>query len=158
MSDTAAGPYTITGTDGLKERVGTELGVSDWVEVTQERITAFAKLSGDEQFIHVDPERAAAEGPFGTTVQHGFLTLSMSTGLLWQICVVEGFSVILNYGLNKVRFPLPLKTGSKFRMKVTLDEVNDLKGGVETVYGLTFEVEGEAKPCCVAALVFRYYD
>lgn len=150
--------YVITGLDQLTERVGTELGVSRWVEVTQERITEFAKLSGDEQFIHVDPERAAAEGPFGTTVQHGFLTLSMSTGLLWEICSVEGFSIILNYGLNKVRFPAPLKTGSKFRMRVTLQEVNELKGGVETVYGLTYEVEGQDKPCAVASLVFRYYD
>lgn len=151
-------PFVINGLEQLKERAGTELGVSRWVEVTQDRITQFAKLSGDEQFIHVDPERAAKEGPFGTTVQHGFLTLSMSTGLLWEICVVEGFSVILNYGLNKVRFPAPLKTGSKFRMRVNLAEVNELKGGAETVYGLTYEVDGEDKPCAVASLVFRYYD
>lgn len=155
MSDTA--PYVITGTVGLKERLGQDLGTSSWVEITQERITAFAKLSGDEQWIHVDPEKAK-DGPFGTTVQHGFLTLSMSTGLLWEVCVVEGFSVILNYGLNKVRFPAPLKTGSKMRMHVSLPEVNDLKGGVETVYRLTYEVEGESKPCCVADLVFRYYE
>ncbi|MFV0457929.1 MAG: MaoC family dehydratase [Actinomycetales bacterium] len=157
MSENASGPYVITGAAELSERAGTELGVSDWVEVTQERITEFAKLSGDEQYIHVDPERAK-DGPFGTTVQHGFLTLSMSTGLLWQICIVEGFGVILNYGLNKVRFPAPLKTGSRFRMRVTLAEVNELKGGVETVYRLTYEVDGEDKPCCVADLVFRYYE
>ncbi len=157
MSETVVGPYVIQGAAELHERAGTELGVSDWVEVTQDRITTFAKLTGDEQFIHVDPERAK-EGPFGTTVQHGFLTLGMSTGLLWQICTVEGFGVILNYGLNKVRFPSPLKTGSRFRMRVVLAEVNDLQGGVETVYRLTYEVEDEAKPCCVADLVFRYYD
>lgn len=157
MSESASGPYVITGAEQLRERAGSELGVSRWVEVTQDRITEFAKLTGDEQWIHVDPERAK-DGPFGTTVQHGFLTLGMSTGLLWEICVVEGFNVILNYGLNKVRFPAPLKTGSKFRMRVKLDEVNELNGGVETVYGLTYEVEGESKPCAVAALVFRYYD
>src|SRR3954469_6576414 len=86
------------------ERVDTVLGVSHWVETTQENVDTFAKLTGDEQYIHVDPERAAT-GPFGTTVQHGFLTLGTATGLLWSVCVVEGFNVILNYGLNKVRFP-----------------------------------------------------
>jgi acyl dehydratase len=155
MTDSA--PFVIQGADGLRERVGTDLGTSSWVEVTQDRITTFAKLTGDEQWIHVDPEKAK-DGPFGCTVQHGFLTLGMSTGLLWEVCVVEGFSVILNYGLNKVRFPAPLKTGSKMRMHVALAEVNDLKGGVETVYRLTYEVEGESKPCCVADLVFRYYE
>lgn len=157
MSDNPVEPFVINGAEELRERAGTELGVSRWVEITQDRITQFAKLSGDEQWIHVDPERAK-DGPFGTTVQHGFLTLSMSTGLLWEICSIEGFSVILNYGLNKVRFPAPLKTGSKMRMRVGLAEVNDLKGGVETVYRLTYEVDGEEKPCCVADLVFRYYD
>jgi acyl dehydratase len=112
MTDSA--PFVIQGADGLRERVGTDLGTSSWVEVTQDRITTFAKLTGDEQWIHVDPEKAK-DGPFGCTVQHGFLTLGMSTGLLWEVCVVEGFSVILNYGLNKVRFPAPLKTGSKMR-------------------------------------------
>lgn len=157
MSENAAGPFIMTGAKEVHDRAGTELGVSQWVEVTQDRITEFAKLSGDEQWIHVDPERAK-DGPFGTTVQHGFLTLSMSTGLLWEMCSVEGFNIILNYGLNKVRFPAPLKTGSKFRMRASLAEVNDLKGGIETVYRLTYEVDGEAKPCCVADLVFRYYD
>ena len=150
-------PIAIVGLDGLRDRVGTELGVSDWTEVVQANIDTFATLTGDEQYIHVDPERAA-QGPFGTTVQHGFLTLGMATGLLWSVCTVEGFGVILNYGLNKVRFPAPLKTGSKMRMRVSLAEVNELKGGVETIYRLTFEVEGEEKPCCVADLVFRYYD
>ena len=158
MSDTAASaPFVITGEAELRERAGTDLGTSRWVEVTQDRISTFGKLSGDEQWIHVDPEKAK-DGPFGTTVQHGFLTLSMSTGLLWEICVVEGFAMILNYGLNKVRFPLPLKTGSRMRMHANLAEVNDVKGGIETVYRLTFEVEGEDKPCCIADLVFRYYN
>ena len=103
------------------------LGVSDWVETTQENVDTFAKLTGDEQYIHVDPERAAT-GPFGTTVQHGFLTLGTATGLLWSVCVVKGFNVILNYGLNKVRFPAPLKVGSRSRMQVELAEVNEVEG------------------------------
>jgi acyl dehydratase len=149
-------PIVIEGLAGLKERAGTELGVSDWVEVAQDDINTFAKLTGDEQYIHVDPERAAA-GPFGTTVQHGFLTLGMSTGLLWSVCLVEGFKVILNYGLNKVRFPAPLKVGARFRMRVELAEVKELADGAEVIYRLTYEVADEPKPCCVADLVFRYY-
>src|ERR1700754_5262578 len=110
-------PLIIDGLAGLHERVGTVLGSSDWVETTQDNVNTFAKLTGDEQYIHVDPERAA-QGPFGTTVQHGFLTLGMATGLLWSVCTVEGFGMILNYGLNKVRFPAPLKVGARFRMHV----------------------------------------
>jgi acyl dehydratase len=159
--DTAPGstgpPVVITGLEELRAREGTSLGVSDWVTVDQDRITTFAKLTGDEQWIHVDPERARS-GPFGTTVQHGFLTLSMATGLLWSVCTVEGFGVILNYGLNRVRFPAPLKVGSRFRMHVSLAEVKELAGGAEVVYHLEYEVEGEPKPCCVADLVFRYYS
>jgi acyl dehydratase len=150
-----SGPVVITGLEGLEAHVGQKVGVSDWKPVVQEEITAFAKLTGDEQWIHVDPERAA-EGPFGTTIQHGFLTLGMSTGLLWSVCVVEGFGVILNYGLNKVRFPSPLPVGS-IRMHVEIAEVKQLEGGAEVVWRLTYEVEGKPKPCCVAELVFRYY-
>ncbi|WP_396909261.1 MaoC family dehydratase [Mycolicibacterium sp.] len=153
-------PIVMEGLAGLRERVGTELGVSDWIEVKQEDIDTFAKLTGDEQYIHVDPERAA-RGPFGTTVQHGFLTLGMSTGLLWSVCTVEGFEVILNYGLNKVRFPTPLKTGARFRMRVELAAVTELtkpSPGAEALYRLTYEVADEPKPCCVADLVFRYYS
>ena len=123
----------------------------------QEEITTFAKLTGDEQWIHVDPERAA-EGPFGTTIQHGFLTLGMSTGLLWSVCVVEGFGVILNYGLNKVRFPVAAAGGQP-----DPDARRDRRGQAaraaarEVVWRLTYEVEGKPKPCCVADLVFRYY-
>lgn len=149
-------PLVITGLDGLRERSGATLGVSDWVTVEQENIDAFARLTGDEQWIHVDPRRAG-EGPFGATVQHGFLTLGMATGLLWSVCTVEGFEVVLNYGLNKVRFPAPLRVGSRVRMHVQLVEVSELEGGAQVVYRLTYEVDGEEKPCCVADLVFRYY-
>lgn len=150
-------PFVITGRDELVSYAGKDLGTSEWVEVKQEDINTFAELTGDDQWIHVDLEKAK-DGPYGTTIQYGFLTLSKSTGLLWEVCVVEGFSVILNYGLNKVRFPAPLRTGKRYRMHTNLAEVNEIKGGIETVYKLTYEVEGEDKPCCVAELVFRYYD
>jgi acyl dehydratase len=101
--------------------------------------------------------RTRSHGPFGTTVQHGFLTLGRPPAA-WSVCVVEGFNVILNYGLNKVRFPAPLKVGSRSRMHVELTEVNELEGGAEAVYRLKYEVEDSAKPCCVADLVFRYYS
>jgi acyl dehydratase len=155
--DSTRSPLVMNGLEEIKARVGTDLGVSDWVTVEQDRITTFAKLTGDEQWIHVDPERARS-GPFGTTVQHGFLTLGMATGLLWSVATVDGFGVILNYGLNRVRFPAPLRLGSRFRMHVSLGEAKELPGGVEVVYRLTYEVEDEPKPCCVADLVFRYYS
>ncbi|MGE0296704.1 MaoC family dehydratase [Pseudonocardia sp.] len=151
-------PVVLQGLDGLRGRAGDEIGTSTWRTVTQEDIDTFARLTGDAQWIHVDPERART-GPFGATVQHGFLTLGMATGLLWEVCTVDGFGVVLNYGLNKVRFPAPLRVGSMIRMHVLIAEVKELAGGgAEVVYRLTYEVEGETKPCCVADLVFRYYD
>lgn len=154
-------PLVLHGLDGLQDRLGSDLGVSSWRSVEQADITTFAKLTGDEQWIHVDPERAKS-GLYGTTIQHGFLTMGMATGFLWEVCTIEGFGVVLNYGLNKVRFPAPLKVGSRIRMHVELAEVKALDGpggnGAEAVYRLTYEVEGESKPCCVADLVFRYYN
>lgn len=150
-------PIVLSGLDGLRERVGTPLGVSDWVDVTQDNVTTFAQLTGDEQWIHVDPVRAK-DGPYGTTIQHGFLTLGMSSGLLWSVCTVSGFDVILNYGLNKVRFPAPLRVGARIRMHAELAEVSELPNGAQAVYHLTFEVENEPKPCCVADFVVRYYN
>jgi acyl dehydratase len=150
-------PIILSGYDGLAERVGQKVGASSWRTVRQEDIDLFAKLTGDEQWIHTDPGRAA-EGPFGATVQHGFLTLGLATGLLWEVCTVEGFAVVLNYGLNKVRFPAPLRVGRQIRMHVEVAEVKALEGGAEAVYHLTYEIEGEPKPCCVADLVFRYYS
>jgi acyl dehydratase len=157
LTEQSSAPLTLHGLEGLHERVGQSLGTSEWRTVTQEDISTFARLTGDEQWIHTDPERAA-EGPFGATVQHGFLTLGLATGLLWSVVTVDGFNVILNYGLNKVRFPAPLRVGSRVRMHVELAEAKLLEGGAEAVYRLTYEVEGEPKPCCVADLVFRYYD
>lgn len=149
--------HVIHGVTGLRECVGSELGTSRWVTIDQERVTQFAELSGDRQWIHVDPERAA-NGPFGTTVAHGFFTLSLSTDLLDDIFSVKDVAVILNYGLNRVRFPAPLPVGSRIRMHVTLAEATEVKGGVQAVYHLEYEIDGQEKPCCVADLVFRYYS
>jgi acyl dehydratase len=152
-----SGPVVLHGIEGLRERAGQDIGTSSWRTVEQAQIDLFAKLTGDEQWIHVDPVRAEA-GPFGATVQHGFLTLGLATGLLWEVCTVEGFGVVLNYGLNKVRFPSPLRVGSRIRMHVAVADVRELAGGAEVVYRLTYEIEDEPKPCCVADLVFRYYS
>ena len=152
-----AEPIVLHGFEGLTEQVGQTVGTSSWHTVRQGDIDTFAKLTGDEQWIHTDPARAA-DGPFGATVQHGFLTLGLATGLLWEVCTVDGFGVVLNYGLNRVRFPAPLRVGSRIRMHVEVAEVKPLDGGAEAVYRLTYETEGEPKPCCVADLVFRYYN
>ena len=151
-----SGPLVITGLEGLEARVGQSVGVSDWKTVVQDEINTFARLTGDEQWIHVDTERAK-DGPFGTTVAHGFMTLGMSTGLLFSLFTVDDVDVILNYGLNRVRFPTPVRVGSRIRMKASLAEATDLSGGIQVVYHLEYELEGEPKPPCVADLVFRYY-
>lgn len=159
-TDAAAGdtrrPLVIAGVQGLLDREGQDLGVSGWVTIDQEMVTTFAELTGDTQWIHVDPDRAR-EGPFGGTVAHGFLTLSLSTGLLYEVVTVDEVSVILNYGLNRVRFPAPVRVGSRVRMRVQLAEAEELTGGVQVVYHLEYEVEGGSKPPCIADLVFRYY-
>lgn len=149
-------PRVIAGVEGLRACVGTDLGFSGWLSVDQPAVNMFAEVTRDQQWIHVDPARAK-DGPFGATVAHGFLTLSLSSGLLWQVAVVEGVGAAINYGLNKVRFPAPLLVGSRVRMHVLVSEVTDLAGGVEAVYHLTYETEGQTKPPCVADLVFRYY-
>jgi acyl dehydratase len=146
---------TINGADELKALVGETLGTSDWLEITQERINLFADATGDHQWIHVDPERAK-DGPFGTTIAHGYLTISLAPVLLPQIVHVTGFTMALNYGLNKLRFPSPVPVGSKLRVTAVLQEVEDVSGGVQLTYLLTFEVDGAPKPACVAEVVFRY--
>ena len=151
-----AGPRIIVGIDDLRSAVGTHLGVSDWLTVEQSRIDDFAGVTRDEQWIHVDPARAE-DGPFGATVAHGMLTLSLCSSLLWEVAVIDGMGPAINYGLNKVRFPAPLLVGSRVRMHVSISEVTDIARGVEVVYHLTYETQGQTKPPCVADLVFRYY-
>ena len=147
---------TIDGIDGLKAAVGQHLGYSEYVEITQEQVNLFADATGDHQWIHVDPERAAT-GPFGTTIAHGYLTLSLSPALLPQILRVEGVAMGVNYGANKVRFPSPVPVGAKLRLGASLVSVEDVAGGAQVAMELTFEVEGAAKPSCVAEVLFRYY-
>jgi acyl dehydratase len=148
---------TAVGVDGLKALVGRHLGYSDWMEITQERVNVFADATGDHQWIHVDEERAKA-GPFGGTIAHGYLTLSLISALLPRILRIEGFAMGINYGTNKVRFPSPVPVGAKLRAGATLDEVTEVKGGVQNVLTVTFEVEGSEKPACVAEVVLRSYS
>ena len=155
MTTSTEGPVVIRGVRGLLERSGQELGVSGWREVQQDEVTAFARLTGDEQWIHVDPERARG-GPFGTTVQHGFFTLSLSTGLLDEVLRVDDVGMVLNQGLDRVRFTAPLKVGARTRMRVSISEAEPKGDSARVVYHLVYEVDGQEKPCCVADLVFRY--
>jgi acyl dehydratase len=147
---------TISGIDELRAKVGEELGVSEWHEVTQDEIGAFADATGDHQWIHVDPERAA-ETPFGSTIAHGLYTLSLGPRFTFALFTIEGFAFGLNYGYNKVRFPAPLPVDSRVRMRATLASVDDVPGGVQLTITQTFEREGEEKPVCVAESVARMY-
>ncbi|MDQ3738238.1 MAG: MaoC family dehydratase [Actinomycetota bacterium] len=147
---------TINGIAGLKELVGEHLGYSDYVEITQEQVNLFADATGDHQWIHVDVERAKA-GPFGGPIAHGYLTLSLGPRLGPQIYTVGGISMGVNYGTEKVRFPSPVPVGSKLRLGATLLDVTDVAGGAQVTMEFVFEVEGAAKPSCVAQVIFRYY-
>jgi acyl dehydratase len=146
---------TIDGIGGLKELVGEHLGYSEWHEVTQEQVNLFADATGDHQWIHVDIERAKA-GPFGAPIAHGYLTLSLVPVLLPEIMAVNGTSLTINYGLNKLRFPAPVPVGSKVRAGATLAQFDEVTGGAQITLAVTFEVEGSTKPVCVAEVVFRY--
>ncbi len=147
---------TLTGLEEVKGYVGQELGVSDWHEVTQQDIDTFAQVTGDDQFIHVDPERAK-ETPFGGTIAHGYYTLSLAPRFSYAMFSFEGFAFGLNYGLNKVRFPAPLPVGSRVRMRAKLAAVEDISGGAQITTDLTFEQEGADKPVCVAESLARLY-
>jgi acyl dehydratase len=147
---------TVNGIDDLKALKGQEVGPTDWREVTQEDINTFADLSGDDQWIHVDVERAKTDSPFGTTVAHGNLTLSMIDGLRRDLIESRGFKLGVNYGWNKVRFPAPVPAGSKVRAKAEVTEVDEVGGGWwQVVTKFTVEVEGGEKPVCVGESVGR---
>jgi acyl dehydratase/ubiquinone/menaquinone biosynthesis C-methylase UbiE len=135
---------------------GQHLGFSSWHDITQDDVSQFAALTDDEQWIHVDPERAA-DGPFGATVAHGFHTLARFTSLLSEILSIDGVGTTLNYGLNRVRFPAPARVGSRLRMGLEVTSVEQAGDGIQVIYGATFEVEGQTKPVCVAEVIFRYY-
>ncbi len=147
---------TANGIEGLQELMGQEIGPSEWREVTQDDIDAFARLSGDDQWIHVDVERAKTESPFGTTIAHGNLTLSIIDGFRKELIASEGFALGVNYGWNKVRFPAPVPSGSRVRAKAEVTSVEEVGGGwYQVITKFTVEVEGNEKPACVAESVGR---
>ena len=136
---------------------GQELGTSDWVEITQERVNQFAEATGDHQWIHVDVERAKAESPFGGPIAHGYLTLSLLAPLSEQVLRVTDTVMGVNYGLNKVRFPSPVPVGSKVRLTASLKSVEEVTGGLQLTLSAVIEREGGDKPVCIAEPVYRYY-
>ncbi len=146
----------VNGLDELRARVGEHLGYSEWLEVTQDRVNTFADATDDDQWIHVDVERAKA-GPFGGPIAHGFLTLSLLIPLWTELLELRGIGMAVNYGLNKVRFPSPVPVGSRIRLGASLAEVRDVATGVEAVIDAVIECDGTAKPVCVAQAVHRYY-
>jgi acyl dehydratase len=148
----------IDGIAGLKDKVGEHLGYSDYVEITQEQVNLFADATGDHQWIHVDPERAKKESPFGGPIAHGYLTLSLGPMLAPKIMRVDGVTMAVNYGCEKVRFPSPVPVGAKVRLGAELTGADDIAGGAQVTMRFTFEVEGAAKPSCVADIIFRYYE
>ena len=147
---------TVNGPEGIAALVGQHIGWSEPHQVTQEQVNTFADATGDHQWIHVDPERAK-QGPFGGPIAHGYLTLSLAPVLFGQVLRVDGISMGVNYGLNKVRFPAPVPVGSKVRMGATLAAVEDIAGGAQLTVDMTFEVEGKDKPVCVAQAIYRNY-
>ncbi|GIF36631.1 MaoC family dehydratase [Actinoplanes xinjiangensis] len=148
---------TVNGLDGLKSLAGRDLGHSEWLEITQERVNTFADATGDHQWIHVDVERART-GPFGAPIAHGYLTLSLVIPLFTQLLQVDGIAMGVNYGLEKVRFPSPVKVGAKIRLAAKVVSVEDVAGnGVQSTFDFTVEVDGSDKPACVARPVYRHY-
>ncbi|MFJ7175478.1 MaoC family dehydratase [Streptomyces massasporeus] len=147
---------TVNGLDELRKLVGGDLGTSEWIEVTQERIDTFADATGDHQWIHVDPERAK-EGPFGAPIAHGYLTLSLFIPLFTELLDVQGVTTKVNYGLNKVRFPAPVKVGSRIRLTAKLAEVEEVPGGAQITVEGAIEIEGATKPAAVLQSLSRFY-
>lgn len=142
--------------EDLESAVGTHLGYSSWMLIDQTRVDTFAEATDDPQWIHVDPERAAA-GPFGTTIAHGYLTLSLAVPLVAEVVDVAGVAMGVNYGTNKVRFPAPVPVGSMLRAGVTLMAVDRFDGGAQVTLDVAFEIEGGTKPVCVAQVLYRFY-
>ena len=152
-----AAQTTFNGVAELRDAVGRHLGYSEWMRIDQERVNRFAEATGDHQWIHVDPERAKT-GPFGAPIAHGYLTLSLSNYFLPQILEVQGISMGVNYGSDKVRFPAPVKVGDRIRAGAELAAATDVLGGVQTTVVITIEIEGSAKPACVIESLSRWFD
>ncbi|MEU8195431.1 MaoC family dehydratase [Microbispora amethystogenes] len=145
------------GLDEIAALAGKDLGHSGWLEITQDRVNTFADATGDHQWIHVDPERAA-KGPFGAPIAHGYLTLSLVIPLFNELLDIRGVTMSVNYGLEKVRFPSPVRVGARIRLAATVVSVEEVPGnGVQMLLDFTVEVEGSAKPACVARAVYRHY-
>lgn len=150
---------TVETPEALSEYIGKEFGASDWVVVTQERINRFAETTEDRQWIHLDRERAKKESPFGTTIAHGFLTLSLISYLMKQALQVRvGTRLVINYGLNRVRFPNAVREGTRIRGRFTLVSLKNLGDTLEAVFACTVDCEGSEKPCCVAEWILRYHQ
>ena len=145
------------GIDDAKSRVGQEIGISDWLPIDQERVNAFAEVTGDRQWIHVDVERATRESPFGGPIAHGYLTLSLLAKFAGECIAVDGIKLAVNYGLNRVRFASPVKVGSRVRARFVLAAVEDITGGAQMIWQATIEIEGSEKPACAAEMVTRWY-
>ncbi len=142
----------------LKSAVGTEVGISDWIEITQDRINQFAEATGDEQWIHVDTERAARESPGGTTIAHGLLSLSLIPMFIRSIIGVKGLKNTLNYGANRIRYLTPVPAGSRLRARVTVMEAEDVPpDALRVTYKVTIELEGGKRPACVAEVIGQHY-
>ena len=148
----------VNGIEELKTLVGQEVGASDWHAVTQEQIDRFAEVTGDNQWIHIDAERASRESPYGTPIAHGFLTVSMLSGLIQEAVDVRGgYKMRINYGFNRLRFTGAVPAGSRIRGRYTLNSVKDVEGGVEIAWGVVVEVEGQPKPALIAEWLGRTY-
>ena len=149
---------TIASLEALEQRVGKEVAVSDWLRVDQERIDRFAEATGDRQWIHVDPARAQAESPFGATIAHGYLTLSLIPHMMLETLDVEGGRMSINYGLDRVRFPAPVRSGERIRSRFTLARLEHIPGGIQLTWHVLVEIEGSHKPACVAEMIARHYS
>ncbi|CAB4590721.1 unannotated protein [freshwater metagenome] len=145
----------LDGPDDVRAHLGRHLGHSEWIEIDQDRVNLFADATGDHQWIHVDPERAT-KGPFGAPIAHGYLTLSISNLFLPQIVEVRGFSAGVNYGVDKVRFPSPVKVGARIRAGAELTAISEVNGGLQTTIVITIEIEGGTKPACVIESLSRW--
>ena len=148
---------TIENPEALRQWVGKEVAASDWLQVTQDRIDRFADATGDHQWIHVDPARAARESPFGSTIAHGYLTLSLLPHMMMETLDIQGGRMSINYGLDRVRFAAPVRAGDRIRAHFTLAKLVDIAGGIQYAWHALVEIEGQHKPACVAEMIARRY-
>ncbi|MFE9327547.1 MaoC family dehydratase [Nocardia sp. NPDC052278] len=147
----------VSGVEGLHALVGVPVGPTDWETITQEQVNKFADATGDHQWIHVDVERATRESAYGGPIAHGYLTLSLIPRLMARLMTIQGFTMGVNYGCEKVRFPAPVPVGSRLRARAVVDEVSDVAGGVQMRLTITIEIENSTKPACVAVVLLRRY-